>query len=102
MPPRNNIGLTFSQAHDIEALIQVRCNFCRSLRYYAPRDMLALLGDIEIDRLRRRLRCEGCDHRSYVHIEIARLFPQEKVGLVVRRLVMVRTIRRPVWRDEPL
>lgn len=102
MPPRNNIGLILSQAHDLGAIIRVRCNYCQSLRHYAPADMLTLLGDVEVDSLRRRLRCEGCDRRDYVEVEMKALFPQERVGIIVRRLVRVRTIRRPVWRDEPL
>jgi hypothetical protein len=102
MPPRNNIGLILSQTHDLGCIVRVRCNYCQSVRHYVPEDVIKLIGDVEVDGLRRRLRCEGCGRRDYVEVEAIVLFPQERVGVVVRRLVKVRTIRRPVWRNEPL
>lgn len=53
--------------------------------------MAWLLDALEIDRLRRRQRCEDDNWRDYV--EAKAFFPQERVGVTVRRLVKAKTIR---------
>lgn len=83
-------------------MIRVTCHYCPAVRYYDPGDMRFLLGDVEIDSLRRRLKCEVCNKRDYMEVEGLVLSATEKVGLNLRRLRGVRLIRRPIWEDVPM
>lgn len=92
-----------SELAALDRLVRLRCNYCRTgPRHYHPDDLVTLLGDIETDRLRGNLTCETCGRRDYVEIEAPILTALERQGLVIRRLVKVRIIRRPIWRDESL
>lgn len=100
-PPRHNRGLKLSELAPLDRLVRLRCNYCRSgHRYYRPENLMTLLGDVEVDRLRGNLTCETCNRRDYIEIEAPILTAGERQGLVIRRLVKVRVIRRPVWCDE--
>lgn len=91
-----------SEARDHGMVVRVTCNYCRQVRHYLPQDMQTLLGDAEIDGLRRRLTCEDCGKRDYVEVEAKFVWDEEREHLFVRRLVRVKTIRRPVWREGKL
>ncbi|WP_148227600.1 hypothetical protein [Fulvimarina pelagi] len=84
-------------------IVRLRCNYCRTgPRFYRPEDLIVLVGDREVDRLRRRLTCEVCGRKDYVEIDSPLLTGQERQSVIVRRLVRVSTIRRPIWREELL
>ncbi len=99
MPSRDNDGLFLHRAQQLGLVIRVTCNFCRQVRYYDPGDMRLLLGDVEIDGLRRRLKCEECGRPDYMEVEGRNMAASEKEGKVLRRLHSIRIVRRPVWKD---
>ncbi|MER0237170.1 hypothetical protein ABRA89_03410 [Fulvimarina sp. MAC8] len=95
--------MTLRQLGPQGRFVRVKCDYCRSAtRFYHPDDLAILLGDVEVDQLRRRLKCERCGRRDYVEVDAPYLTGPEMRDLIVRRLVRVRTIRRPIWREERL
>ncbi len=102
MPSRDNHGLFLSDAQRLGLVIHVSCAYCRTTRYYDPADMRMLLGNVEVDKLRARLKCEDCGKRDYVEV-IGRDLPAfEKNGKTMRKLSSIQIIRRPVWKDVPM
>ncbi|BDA82482.1 hypothetical protein Sa4125_00240 [Aureimonas sp. SA4125] len=88
-------------AHDNGQVVTIGCNLCRTSHHYLPADLRTLLGDIDIDTIPRRSTCEACGRRDYLRIRVwSPVLPEERAGLVVRRLQWVVTIRRPIWREE--
>lgn len=53
-------------------------------------------------KLQHRFRCDGCGSKTHMIVQFKMLLASEVVGLVVRELVEVKTVRRPVWRDRKL
>lgn len=94
-------GETLAQAHERGEFLRVWCNFCRTRRLFLPEDVIKLFGpEQEVYKLDRRIRCGGCDRKDYVQVEAVTLIGQEKVGITVRRLERVYSVRRVRWRDE--
>ncbi len=100
-PPRDNRGLHLSECHDLGLVVWMRCNFCRGpQRYYDPKDLAVVLGNVELDRLRGRLKCEVCEKGDYLDVGKRRIAELERTGTPIRRLVRVRRV--PVWREDRL
>ena len=53
-----------------------------------------------LDALRRQMRCEKCGKREFMNGEFWSPTGREWEGLIVRRLVGTRMIRKVIWRDE--
>ena len=81
-------------------LVRMRCGFCRRTLHYRAEDLIQLYGDVDVDSLLGRLRCEaGADHGT-LDVRAVFVTGAEAVGLKVRRLVSIRIRREPVWREE--
>lgn len=84
----------------LRTLLRVRCNVCRRTHNYRPEDLIEIFGDIDADLLDERMRCE----RDAMHgrLEITSFLPQgeKAVGLRIRRLVAIKMVRVPVWRED--
>lgn len=82
-------------------MIRVQCYLCRKPpRLYRPVDLITLLGDREVDSLRRRLKCETCNDREFVEVEGVHLQAVEKQHAVVRHLLRIETHHRAVWEER--
>lgn len=92
---------TLADAHDAGYLVRLRCQWCGGERLYRPGDLRRLSGNVDLDRLLRGKRCERCGRRDYLDATYWYPSAAELEGRSIRRLVSIRTIRRPVWRDEP-
>lgn len=100
---RDTVGLTLSRCQELGQLIEVRCNYCRSgPRLYHPADLRVLVGNVEVDALRGRMKCEGCERRDWTEVKAVWLEAVQKKDALVRRLVRVQILRRPEWREEKL
>ena len=65
------------------------------------RDIERLLKEnLHVLNLQRKFRCDRCGSKDHMVVEFRTLVAAEMVGLVVRELVDVKTVRRPVWRDR--
>ena len=81
-------------------LVRVRCGYCKRTHNYFPADLIQIFGDVDVDSLMDRMRCEnGTDHGR---LDVKAFAPTgtEAVGLRIRRLVAIKIRRVPVWRDE--
>lgn len=71
------------------------------LHNYAPSDLIQIFGDVDVDSLAFRIKCEnGKDHGR---LEVEAFVPtgSEAVGLRIRRLVAIKINRVPIWREDP-
>lgn len=98
-PPRHRPKHPLSAAHAVGQLARVRCLFCRVTRYYSPDDLRQLLGDVGIDEVAGRMRCDTCGRKDYLDATLILPTAQERQTIRLRRLEGIRTIRRPIWRD---
>lgn len=81
-------------------LVRVRCAYCKREHVYRPDDLIQIFGDVDIDSLMRRMKCEnGADHGS---LDVKAFLPtgSDAVGLRIRRLAAIKIHRVPVWRED--
>lgn len=81
-------------------LIRIRCAYCKRVAHYHPIDLLEIYGDVEVDSLMRRMRCEvGKDHGD---MDVRCISPsaEEAQGMKVRRLTGVILTRVPIWTEK--
>ncbi|RWC25932.1 MAG: hypothetical protein EOS27_27155 [Mesorhizobium sp.] len=90
-----------SNLNDSLRLVRVRCAYCKRSHNYFPSDLIQIFGDVDVDSLAYRMKCEmGRDH-GYLDVEAFSPTGKEAVGLRIRRLVALKIQRVPVWREEP-
>lgn len=84
--------------------VKVTCTWCSPnvTRYYRPMDIYKLTGQRHVLQLQRRFRCEACGRKDYMEVSFKTVIGQEIKGLVVRELVEIRMVKRPIWRDRKL
>ncbi|PSJ57398.1 hypothetical protein [Pseudaminobacter soli (ex Li et al. 2025)] len=60
-----------------------------------------IFGDVDIDSLMRRMKCERCGDLSS-DLDVTTFVPtgREAVGLKIRRLVRIEFKRVPVWKEQ--
>ena len=91
---------TVSTAGQHSMLVKVRCGLCRVTRLYHPDDIIALIGDVAIWDIAPRFSCETCKSREYLKADWTHIAGPDVGKTRIRRLVRVRYIRVPVWKDE--
>lgn len=79
-------------------LVRIRCNYHKIQRWYVPDDLRQIFGDIDVDSIMRRMRCDQC--RNFVDVKGEILSATERRTIRVRRLERMRYVARPVWRDD--
>lgn len=99
-PRRRTLVVLLSWAHQRGQLVQVACGYCPCVRHYVPGDLIRLFGDIDVQGLGRRIRCERCGRRDNMDADLRQPPAAEPQRMTVRRLVDIRIRRTPVWRDE--
>ncbi|RWE34988.1 hypothetical protein [Mesorhizobium sp.] len=88
-----------SALNETRSLVRVTCRYCNRTHNYRPDDLLQIFGDVDVDSLMRRMRCEAGDHGP---LDVKGFVPSgsEAVGLRIRRLVSLKIHRVPVWRED--
>ncbi|WP_019402470.1 MULTISPECIES: hypothetical protein [unclassified Chelatococcus] len=79
--------------------MRVACACCKRRHHYFPSDLLRIFGDIEVDDVSDRMRCEGCGNPSMT-VDMISPIGSEAVGLRIRRLVAIKVQRVPIWRED--
>lgn len=59
-----------------------------------------MFGNIEVDDVAYTMKCSGCGKDRTLDLELLSVSAEERQKTTVRRLVAIRYLRRPVWRDE--
>lgn len=81
-------------------LVKMRCQLCRGVHRYHPADLVQLCGDIPIDEVVAWFRCEKCGTRDYLKAGWDTVMGPDVGKTKVRRLVNVRYVRVPEWRED--
>jgi hypothetical protein len=81
-------------------LVRVGCRYCRTSHNYYPDDLIQLFGDVDVDSIETRMRCERCKAGTSMSVEAFHPSGKEAIGLRIRRLVAIKVQRVPVWREE--
>jgi len=94
---------TLADADGLGQFVRVGCVRCKTIRFYRPADIRTLVGEnVHILHLQERFRCDQCGKKEYMAVEFKTLLAREIPGLVIRELVEVQWVKRPVWRDKKL
>jgi len=103
-PSRNDVlrRPTLSSFIDRTYFIKIDCQLCRVKRLYLPADLIPLCGDITVERIPKKFRCERCDTKQYLRADLVSPSAAEMVGLRVRKLMEIKHIRKPIWKDVKL
>lgn len=91
-----------STAIELGQLVKMCCTWCRTTHHYYPQDLMTLLGDVPFLNIEMNFRCSKCGKREYMKADLQLLAARQQVGLKVRKLIEVKTVRRPVWKDVKL
>lgn len=93
---------TLRAAADQGQIICVSCNLCRITHNYLPDDLQKLSGNLQLDRLLVKFRCDRCGKRDYLQMKLHFPHGSEYGTLKIRRLKDIRTVTVPVWWDDVL
>ena len=79
-------------------LVRFHCVYCKRTQNYYPSDLIQVFGDVDVDSLMHRTKCEKCNGR----IDVTSFSPvgSDAVGLKIRRLVAIKIRHIPVWKEE--
>ena len=91
---------TLLHAHDAGQVARIRCGHCNIKRFYKPKELCEVIGNVSIDQVRAKVRCEKCGRKESMSAELFHPVAQEHVTIRYRRLVEIRWERRVIWRDE--
>ena len=91
---------TLLHAHDAGQVARVRCGYCNIKRFYKPLELREVVGNVTVDQLRTKLRCEKCGRKESMGAELFHPVGQELVTIRFRRLIEIRWERRVIWKDE--
>ena len=92
---------TLKESDEAGDLVRIECSLCSVRRVYRPSDLRRLEGDVRLEYLRKRMRCEKCGHNDYIRASVFRPTAQELQKIRIRRLVGIRMVRKVIWQDEP-
>lgn len=99
--PKKKNSYSLRDAEKNSRYARIFCRYCKRERLFLVRELRVVFGDIEVDDVvysGSRWRCEGCDGTGVLDLNL--VDDRSVKGAVVRRLVKIEHIRRPVWRDE--
>jgi hypothetical protein len=97
--PNHHRIFPLSALNQSRSLVRDPCRYCKRAYVYYPEDLIQIFGDVDVDSLMHRMRCEAGDHGP---LDVKGFVPSgsEAVGLRIRRLVAIKIQRVPVWREE--
>lgn len=96
-PKRRDFPL--SRLIDSRQFVRVACTYCKRKHHYYPHDLIEVFGDVDVDSLMHRIKCENCDKGS---MDVRAILPtgMDAVGMKIRRLVALKIRHVPVWRED--
>jgi hypothetical protein len=97
-PKRKDYPL--SALNDGLRLVRVRCAYCKRQHCYYPDDLIRIFGDVDVDSLSFRMKCETDPAHGHPVVEAFAPTGREAVGLRIRRLKALKILTVPVWKEE--
>jgi len=100
--PKRKNSYTLSDAEKFIGYARIWCRRCKHTRYFSLKDLRIAFGDIECDDvlLQHRWKCQQCNTSDTIDFYVEN--PPSGQGVMIRRLVRVEYVRRPIWKDEPV
>lgn len=98
--PNKSKPFPLSNLNEGRQLVRVRCAYCRRTHHYFPSDLIQIFGDVDVDSLMRRMKCEANSDHGFLRVDAVYPSGMEAVGLKIRHLVSIKIRREPVWREE--
>ncbi|MHA6687727.1 hypothetical protein [Mesorhizobium sp. A556] len=98
-PKKNDFVLSRLNEGGIR-LVRVTCKYCKRSHNYRPDDLIQIFGDVDVDSLMHRMKCEGGKDHGMLDVQAFWPTGREAVGLRIRRLVAIQMRRVPVWSEE--
>lgn len=89
-----------SRLNEHMQIVRVRCAYCKRTHNYRPDDLIQIFGDVDVDSLMHRMKCEGGSDHGMLDVKAFVPTGSEAVGLRIRRLIALRIKRVPEWRDD--
>lgn len=87
-------------AQNAGQVARIRCGHCNIKRFYKPGELREVIGNVTVDELRRKVRCEKCGSKDSMNAELFHPVGAEAQTIRFRRLLEIRWERRVIWRDE--
>lgn len=97
-PRRGVQPYMLGEAVDNGSLVKARCGGCSPVRWYHPKDLITLYGNIPARNLARQMRCGRC--KALLTVDVTTPTAEERQNLRLRRLDGVWWARRVRWREE--
>lgn len=85
-----------SNLNDGLRMVSVRCRYCKRTHNYFPSDLIRIFGDVDVDSLMDRMKCENGKDHGRLNVEAFSPTGKEAVGLRIRPLVALKIQRVPV------
>lgn len=98
--PYSTPKYTLSSGHADGMLIKITCQLCKGLHRYHTDDVMQLCGDIPIFEVASWFKCEKCATRDYLKAGWDTIMGPDIGRTKVRRLLRIRYVRVPEWREE--
>ncbi len=61
---------TLTHAHDAGQVAGIRCARCNVTRYYKPLELREVIGNVTIDGVRQKVRCQRCGGREWMSAQL--------------------------------
>ncbi len=100
MHPYKKPDFTLSTADENGMLVKIRCGLCKGTHLYYAKDVMKLIGDLPLWDIAANTRCEKCDTNAYLKADWKHVYGPDVGNTKVRKLVRIRQVRIPVWKDE--
>ena len=97
--PKHKNGYHLTQADRNRTLVQVRCAYCKRVAHYHPVDLIEIYGDVEVDDLMVKMRCEAGKDHGRLDVRCVSPSAEEMQGIRLRRLIGIQLRRIPIWKE---
>ncbi len=97
--PKHQNAYLLSSAHANGSLLRIECRRCRVTRFFVPSDLARVFGDIEVDDVARKMRCEKCGEKWSMRISMELPMAAQRATMTIRRLDRIYHVKRVTWRD---
>lgn len=101
-PKKGKNAYTLEHARQFYEVAEIKCRYCKTVRYFAIADLKVLFGDIECDDVvyQPGWNCEQCNRDAGFEFELKKPSAEERQKMVIRRIEEIKYVRKIKWRDE--
>jgi hypothetical protein len=97
---RRERSVTLSVVEPYQQIVRVHCGYCNTKRVYLIKDVITLLGDVPIYSMERAMKCDHCGRSDGIEARCDAVQSSDIGKLKIRRLVGIKMVRVPIWRED--